>query len=276
MADSFSFRPGSLDESIYHSVNTYNEYRLPDSFAPDDVILDIGAHIGSFCHAAALRGSRRVFGFEADEENYRLAVRNLARHGEAVRLTNKAVWRSDRQVESLFFHATSDPGNTGGGNVGWADSGKEVPVVPFDEIVRSIAGDGRRRIRFLKIDCEGSEFPILLTSRLLSLVDEIAGEYHEFGGDHDPWNVPKNYEMPGVTRLTVVELTEALAKEGFSVEHRRTGETNIGIFFAKRIAVAPRKRTIFKPHSRLWNLAGRKRPLQWNPGTHDALGRPQS
>ena len=261
MADSFTFRPGSMDETIFHSVNTYNEYRLPESFSADDVILDIGAHIGSFCHSAASRGSRHVFGFEADEDNFRLASRNTAEHGEAVKLVNKAVWRSDRHVESLFFHATNDPANTGGGNVGWADSGKEVPVVPFDDVLRSIAGGRRRRIRLLKMDCEGSEFPILLTSKLLSLVDEIVGEYHEFGGDHDRWTVPKNYEMPGVNRLTIVELTEVLKEAGFAVEHERTGETNIGIFFAKRVSVATPKRNILKPHTWLWNAAKQEQAL---------------
>ena len=262
MADPFSFRPGGMDESIFHSVNTYNEYRLPQSFADDDVILDIGAHIGSFCHAAAIRGCRHVFGFEANADNFRLATRNLAQHGDCVRLVNKAVWRSDRHVESLFFH--DDPANSGGGNVGWADSGKEVAVVPFDHVLRSITDDAHKRVRLLKIDCEGSEFPILLTSKLLRLVNEIAGEYHEFGGDHDPWTVPKNYELPGVDRLTIVELADALKLAGFEVEHRRTGETNIGIFFAKRVAIDSPKRNIFKPHTWLWNVSKHNRILNRN------------
>ena len=29
------------------------------------------------------------------------------------------------------------------------------------------------------MDCEGSEFPILLTSRMLHLIDNIRGEFHE-------------------------------------------------------------------------------------------------
>lgn len=35
-------------------------------------------------------------------------------------------------------------------------------------------------VRLLKLDVEGAEYPILLTSRGLALVAEIIGEYHEF------------------------------------------------------------------------------------------------
>ena len=52
-------------------------------------------------------------------------------------------------------------------------AGTSVAAVPFDEIVRDATDYGRKRVSILKIDCEGSEFPILLTSRTLNLVDTI-------------------------------------------------------------------------------------------------------
>src|SRR4051812_882477 len=58
----FVFRPDTQDEGVFHAVNTHNEYRLPQAFRADDVIIDIGMHIGSFCYAALTRGSNHVYG----------------------------------------------------------------------------------------------------------------------------------------------------------------------------------------------------------------------
>src|SRR5580700_1537028 len=66
----FVFRPNTHDEGVFHAVNTHNEYRLPETFRADDVIIDIGTHIGSFCYAALVRGSNHVYGFEASPENF--------------------------------------------------------------------------------------------------------------------------------------------------------------------------------------------------------------
>ena len=49
-----------------------------------------------------------------------------------------------------------------------------VEAISLDEVLSRF-----QRARLMKIDCEGSEFPILLTSKLLTRVDRIVGEYHE-------------------------------------------------------------------------------------------------
>jgi FkbM family methyltransferase len=251
MSHPFAFRPGTLDEEIFKAVNLYNEYRLPDTFGADDIVLDVGTHIGSFCYAALVRGAGRVHSFEADEGNFRCAERNLASFGDRVRLANVAAWRSDQGPTTLVFHPP-DAVNTGGGNVGWADAGREVPAVPFDDLVRQATDGGRRRVRFLKIDCEGSEFPILLTSKLLHLIDEIAGEFHEFAGDFDPYDVPVRFRVAGAGRLTIDELAAALRRSGFEVSWERNGRTNIGMFYARRVARPASPPRIFRPH--VWLL----------------------
>ena len=71
--------------------------------------------------------------------------------------------------------------NTGSGSVIWG-GGEPVAKVAFDEIVDRVTNHGERRVRLLKLDCEGAEWPILLTSQRLDLIDEICGEFHEIGG----------------------------------------------------------------------------------------------
>lgn len=72
-------------------------------------------HIGSFCYAAFIRGSNRVYGFEAEKSNYRCAANDLRSFGDRVSVNHKAVWRSDKPVRSLRFTPSDDEGNTGGG-----------------------------------------------------------------------------------------------------------------------------------------------------------------
>ena len=42
----FQFRPGTFDEGIFRTVLVADEDRLPAASRPEDLILDIGAHIG--------------------------------------------------------------------------------------------------------------------------------------------------------------------------------------------------------------------------------------
>src|SRR5665213_1913253 len=53
-------RPRTIDRRIFRHVVIDNEYALPDRFHPDDTILDIGGHVGSFSLAALRRGAGMV------------------------------------------------------------------------------------------------------------------------------------------------------------------------------------------------------------------------
>lgn len=230
----FVFRPGTQDGGVFRSINVRNEYRLPESFEAHDIVVDIGANIGSFCYAALQRGSDNVYGFEPERDNYACAMRNLSPFGDRVRLHNKAVWRSDRIGDKLFFNSATDEAMTAAGNV-FANTGPELETIAFDDLIREVTVDGSKRVRMLKIDCEGSEFPILFTSQSLHLIDEIRGEYHEFGGEYDTTPVPEVASVSGYDRFTITDLTDALQRAGFSVESHRSGNTRYGRFFATRL-----------------------------------------
>jgi FkbM family methyltransferase len=234
MSHPFTFRPGTVEEQVFDAVNIYNEYRLPDTFRAEDIVVDIGAHIGSFCYAALQRGSHYVYGFEPEASNYECAVRNLQSFGDRVHLYNKAVWRSDQVVEKLFFVGSVDAANTSGGGVVWPDEGTPVDVAAFDDVIRDVTDGGKKRVKLLKIDCEGAEFPILLTSRMLHVIDNIHGEFHEAGGDYENATIPKRARVPGYSRFTIDELTGVLQQAGFRVTSLRHDSTHMGLFFATR------------------------------------------
>lgn len=227
LASRLAFRKGTSDRAIFLSVAAGNEYRLPESFAPDDIVIDIGMHIGGFCFAALMRGCANVHGFEAESENFDLAVRNLQGFGERIHLYHKAVWRSDRMGDTLFHGGYPPDGNTGGGCILHPTTGERLDLIAFDDIVRDVTSNGQKRIRLVKIDCEGCEFPILLTSRLLHLIDNIHGEYH--GGVYPP-----AAHVDGLGRHTIEKLTKHLQAFGFRVESFPTPNSDLGLFFATR------------------------------------------
>jgi len=181
-AEPFHGRPGTLDRAIHRAVVIDNEYRLPPRFEATDLVIDVGGHVGSFATACLLRGAGRVVAFEPVPSNHAILALNLARFGGRAVAHLGAVWRSDAPPTRLYHVTSADPSNTGGGNMFGAatPAGLSAPAVPLDDAVAAaLAASGCDRVRMLKLDCEGSEYPVLLTATCLGQIDEVCGEYHQ-------------------------------------------------------------------------------------------------
>lgn len=228
----FPLRAGTNDLAVFDAVVVRNEYRLPERLPPGAVVVDIGVHVGAFSYLALSRGAAEVHGFEPEPSNFARAAANLRPFGGRVHLENRAVWRSDAPAGPLHFFASPDAANTAGGTLIWETDGPIVESVPFDVVVDAVSRDGGRRIDLLKIDCEGAEFPILLTSRRLERIDRIVGEYHELRT-----TPPAHVRVPGCDAFALDVLVEALERAGFTVatEHQAAATYgNLGLFFAER------------------------------------------
>lgn len=231
VAEPFHVRPGTLDANIFAEVFLGNEYELPARFAAGDVVIDIGAHVGSFAAACLVRGAGRVVAFEPVPANHALCRVNLARFGGRGEARLAAVWRSDVPPTRLHYATSADPANTGGGNV-LGGGGPDAPVdaVPLDAVVAELlAASGQARVRLLKLDCEGSEYPILLSATCLDRVAEVCGEYHEVG-------VPTpDARVGGHAVHGPAVLVEHLTAAGFAVTTRvHPRNPSIGLFWARR------------------------------------------
>lgn len=223
-------RPDTLDERIFREVVVANEYRLPRRFRPEDVILDIGGHIGSFAYAAYLRGAGAVYCCEADPDNFAVLRHNLEPYCDRVVVRHAAVWRSDRPAGTLYIENCDRAENTGAVRVTGAATGRAVPALPFDDLVREASDGLRRPIRLAKFDCEGAEWPILFTSRLLSQIHSLCGEYHV--GD-----VPAADAVADLPELSGALLEDLLRERGFDVETRSCRKNpRLGWFFARKLA----------------------------------------
>lgn len=118
-----------------------------------EMVIDCGAHVGTFTRDALARGARRVVAVEPDETNLECLRRNFAaelKSGRVV-LAPKAVWRE----ETTLRFAVSDANSGMGSAV--VSTGKrevEVPATTLDAIVRDY---GLERVDYLKMDIEGAE-----------------------------------------------------------------------------------------------------------------------
>ena len=168
----FACRPNTCDRGIFIEVWLQNEYRLPSRFEPDDVIVDIGGHIGAFAHACLVRGAGRVIICEPEPDNLELLRQNLARWGDRVEVIPAAVWPAGEFAPCLA--PPVNPYDTCQFSMVFREGGTAVPTITLDEVIAR----GGSHIRLLKLDCEGAEYEILGSSQLNS-VQEICGEAHE-------------------------------------------------------------------------------------------------
>jgi|GEM_PF-1534772 len=167
-----ALRPDTWDTEIVRSVWLRNEYRLPSRFSKDDVIVDIGAHVGGFALACLARGAGRVICVEPHPESAQLLRQNIARYGARATVIEAAAWHEHATLQ--LTPATDDPRNTGGASVMRDIKGIAVSCIPLSEILASVCG----QVRLLKLDCEGSEYAIL-DGADLSAVEHVCGEAHE-------------------------------------------------------------------------------------------------
>ncbi len=216
-----------LDESIWREIVTNNEYELPDAFDSNDVVIDIGAHIGIFSQAVLKRGVRRVYAFEPHAKNAAALRQNMAEYGDRIVIQEAAVWRSDRSGDTLLLDHSMEKTSP----CILLTKGNPLVLVALDDVLEQIdkSEPGRNRI-IIKTDCEGSEFPIFYTSKKLHLVSEIRGESH----DMLPSQIPAVARV-GDRHFTGAELKVFLQEQGFHVTLRPgRGHKRLGYFTAVR------------------------------------------
>jgi FkbM family methyltransferase len=175
------FRDISNDENVFNNVFKINEYNLPE-LSKDSVIVDIGAHIGSFSLKAFEMGSRNIYSFEANTHNSVICKYNCEPYN--IKVFNKAV-RGDERISSVCSRlAKSDSEksiNYGGLAINF---GEGIEVITLKDILEIVGG----HIDILKLDCEGSEYPIIFESNkdVFNNIKNIVGEFH-------PRTLPVNF-----------------------------------------------------------------------------------
>ncbi len=205
------------EKDTWNAVAVENEYRL-EPLQPDDVVIDIGAHIGSFSHLAYRMGSRSIYAFEIDPWHYEAALENLKGMEDGIALYNAAVVRGDAHRAKQYFYAGS-----------WNSFG--VVGLPVESISLDEALAPHESVEVIKTDCEGGEWPILYTCTQLHKVQQIVGEYHL-----DLQDAPEIRNLPYA--ISRGHLLEFLYARGFARVEAIPADETIGHFRAVRVQPA--------------------------------------
>lgn len=166
------FREGTMDEAIFNCVPF--EYPI-EHLNPENIIVDIGAHVGCFVNYAVTRGGKNIYAFEPNSDNFSLLKKNTCHLSNTnINIFHMAVYDTNlseqlKEPKILTF-------NTGGANVLQPENDIPVKAICLDNIIKNIVGG--KNIDVLKIDCEGSEYPILYSCTMLRKVDYIVMEHH--------------------------------------------------------------------------------------------------
>ncbi len=179
-----------LETGIIFDVYSRGVYRLLTS--EPVMLVDVGANIGVSAVYAATELGAEVHGYELVPSVASRAAEHVARNGLSNQVTIHpfGLGKSDAEIDVLFSDtltgSTSLHLATGAGN-----EAKKIPcTVRSVEVLRPIL-EGSAKRKFMKLDCEGSEYTILdalQESGLLNPFDGFLLEYHEIPNDKGrPW-----------------------------------------------------------------------------------------
>ena len=168
-------RTGTTDLMALTNVWLIQEY-LDDEFniENNDVVLDIGGHIGLFAlFASQFCKKGKIFCFEPIKENYDLLLENIELNAiKNIIPFNLAVYDDSKKVK---MYLNED------------DAGHSI-VLPSSKSIQAdstslkkIFDDNKIDLcNFAKIDCEGSEYSIIdsLPLEYLKRIKKMAIEYH--------------------------------------------------------------------------------------------------
>jgi FkbM family methyltransferase len=202
-----------------YEVFTEDSYRLPwfaAGLAPDAAALDIGAHIGSFSlRYASLHPDARVAAYEAIPSTYAYLDANVRRNGLGGRVVAHNVAVSDRDGTLQLSDLGAASAHNGMMLLG--ENGSTTVDVPCVSLAHAM-GEVGTPVVFVKLDCEGAEYDIVLGSdpALWAPVRRVVLEYHD---------------MPG---HSWAELREFFGDVGLAEVHREPTTDRLGLAWVSR------------------------------------------
>lgn len=180
----------------------------------DGIVVDIGANVGAFSLYAASRGARKVYAYEPCRQSL-ACIQKSARlsHLEAV-IVAQQIAVAGQGGAKVPFPIHSSVINSLLPNKRKA---VETELVETLDLAGVLAANHLGRVDLLKLDCEGSEYEILLgaAEETLAKIGAIKVEYHQGARE---------------------KLIERLQKSGFRLTHSKRDTPKLGVLWFEKTA----------------------------------------
>lgn len=168
-------RSNSTDFMAFTHVWLIKEYHNENfTIKNNDVVIDIGAHIGLFSlYASNYCLDGKILSFEPVKENFSLLKQNINLNNKKnISFFNCAVSSKNELVK--VFLDDDDSGHT------LFSSGTNFEKVQSKSLEKIFIENGIEHCDLLKLDCEGAEYEIFetLPHELFSKIQKIVIEYH--------------------------------------------------------------------------------------------------
>jgi FkbM family methyltransferase len=170
-----AFRQGTVDEEVVRRHDIFFAGVPEYDPEPDHVIIDVGAHIGTFSMLAASKVPRgRVYAVEASRETFNYLTINIAlNHLRNIEASHLAL--AGGEGRTVLYYDERNWGHSITKRL--SSRGEEVQT---KTLAGYMAEHGIERCDFIKFNCEGAEFPILLntSAQVLERINLMFIHYH--------------------------------------------------------------------------------------------------
>ncbi|MFB3888669.1 MAG: FkbM family methyltransferase [Candidatus Bathyarchaeia archaeon] len=195
----FLARTNSKDKAVILEIFADRSYTPPGfEIHENDLIVDVGAHIGSFSIFAANAAKHgRVYALEPVPDNFLMLQRNIQLNGISnIVPVQKAMAQSSGERE-IFVQLGDTTMHSFYNSRGEARK-TLVKTTTLADFLRDYSID---RIDLLKMDCEGSEIEILMgcPDDVLARVKRISMESHPLNGTYSGVSMKDHLEQKGFT-----------------------------------------------------------------------------
>ena len=174
-----AYRSGTADEKVIeHSFSNDIFFQTMSAYRPKigDVIIEVGAHIGTFSLLAATKigDTGKLYAIEASQDTYNFLRINTALN-QASNLSAHHLALADQEGTVPLYH---NIGNWGHSTVSKLSTITET--VPAMSLSTFMQRNNITRCNFMKLNCEGAEFPILLATprNVLQKIETMLIYYH--------------------------------------------------------------------------------------------------
>lgn len=169
---------------LSHTFNKNEGYDIFQDIKKGDVVVDIGAFIGDFSIKAANKGAK-VYSYEPCKKTFEIFLKNIKLNNLEDRISffNKGIYKESGQKD-LIIREDHGVNSMIGGNVldhrSKTIGAEKIKLITFKQLFDS---NKIKQCDFLKIDCEGVEYDIIMSIPLnyLKRIKYISMESTDYG-----------------------------------------------------------------------------------------------